>query len=223
MEERVMADFSERQPFDVFKSQLVKGASFSPNFEFPLLEPTYFRPVAGIPFEKAASTKNHSQWVHFFTHDFRFERVWSKPQLYLPILQRFEGVISPDFSLFRAMPLAMQIWNTFRNRALAYWFQSQGLNVVPNVRWGDQRTYGFVFEGLPQGASVAVSTHGCIRESLDRRYFQAGLARLVDELQPSTIINHGRTPDDIFGWYKKAGIDIVEMPCYAQVVRQRSL
>jgi hypothetical protein len=199
-----MVDFSRRPNLDVFKSELVRGARFSPAYEFPLLEPTHFRPKEAIPFEKALTAVNHGQWVHFYTHDANFERVWTRPKRYLPILQRFDGLISPDFSLYREMPLAFQIWNTYRNRALAYWFQSQGLKIVPNVRWGDVRTYGFVFEGLPRDASVAVSTLGCIKERLERRYFQEGLARMVEKLKPRSIINYSQAPDDIFGEYRTA-------------------
>lgn len=57
----------------------------------------------------------------------------------------------PDFSLYREMPLAMQIWNTYWNRTIAYWLQSNGVDIVPNVRWGDERTYRLAFEGLQMG------------------------------------------------------------------------
>jgi hypothetical protein len=97
------------------------------------------------------------------------------------------------------------------------------LKVVPNVRWGDRRTYDFVFEGLPKNATVAVSTHGCIRERVERHYFRNGLAKMVEALEPRSIINHGQTPDDIFGRYKKDGIEVVEMPCHALAIRRRPL
>lgn len=46
----------------------------------------------------------------------------------------------PDYSLYRDMPLSMQIWNVFRSRALGY-MQSNRVKVVPNVRFSDERTY----------------------------------------------------------------------------------
>ena len=106
---------------DVFNSKLVRGAYFSEPHQFPELKPTYFLPTEAIPFDKATQARNHQQWVHFYIDDYRFERIWKDPDRYLPILQRFDGVITPDFSLYSDMPRAMQIWNTYRNRAIAYW------------------------------------------------------------------------------------------------------
>jgi len=40
----------------------------------------------------------------------------------------------------------------YRNRAVGYWLQSNGIDIVPNVRWSDERSYSFAFEGLEQGA-----------------------------------------------------------------------
>lgn len=138
---------SHREQYDVFRSELVRSAQFSPLFEFPQLKAVYCKPARAVPFEKACTVSNHDQWVHFYTHDRNFERIWSNPKRYLPILQRFTGVITPYFSLYREMPLAMQIWNTYRNRSIAYWLQREDVPIIPNVRWGDERTYAFAFRG----------------------------------------------------------------------------
>ena len=83
---------------------------------------------------------------------------------------------------------------------------------MPNVRWGDERTYEFAYEGLPQGGTVAVSTNGCLRKKADREYFKAGLARMVEALKPETIINYSATPEEIFGPYTDSGIEVIELP-----------
>ena len=209
-------------PVDVFKSELVQGACFSSVYEFPLLEPVNFKPNQAIPFEKAYKAQNCEQWIHFYTHDHQFERVWNKPERYLSMFQRFTGVITPDFSLYREMPLAMQIWNTYRNRAIAFWLQREGISIVPNVRWGDERTYEFAFEGLSSGGTVAVSAHGTLRNKIDRGYFKAGLARMVERLQPQTIITYSQTPNDIFGEYKEQGLEVIEIPYHVATLRKEA-
>lgn len=73
--------------------------------------------------------------------DFLFERIWRNPRKYLEVLQRYEGVILPDFSLYRDMPLVMQLWNIYRSRAIGHWLQMNGVTVIPNIRYGDRRTY----------------------------------------------------------------------------------
>ena len=215
-----MMDFNTKPILDVFKSGLVTGARFSDVYEFPLLRKVGFKPVEGIPFNIAARAKNHEQWLRFYIHDFSFERVWKDPNRYLPLFRRFQGVITPDYSLYREMPLVMQMWNTYRNRVLAYWLQHNGISIVPNVRWGDERTYGFAFEGLETGGTYAVCTNGCIQGKEDRYYFKKGLAEMVTHLKPDTIVNYGTKAEDIFGVYKERGIEVIILNYWRDAFRK---
>jgi len=207
--------------YDTFNSQLVQGATFVGQYEFPALTPCLAKPRRAIPFAEVKDSTKRRKWVHFYSHDYTFEKLWQNPKEYLELLKSFQGVISPDFSVYRELPLSMQVWNTYRNRALAYWLQQNGLNVIPNVRWGDERTYAFCFDGIPKYSPVAISTNGCIRNDLDRQYFKAGLRKMVAVLMPSVIINYSYTPDDIFKPYKKAGIEIVQLSNWHDIVRGR--
>lgn len=105
-------NFNENPRLDVFKSKLVEGARFSSVCEFPLLKRADFKPTEAIPFDFAKRTKNYDKWLHFYLHDYRFECIWNNSNRYLPLFKRFQGVITPDFSLYREMPLVMQAWNT---------------------------------------------------------------------------------------------------------------
>lgn len=98
--------------------------------------------------------------------------------------------------------------------------QANGIKIVPNVRWGDERTYSFAFEGIPVHSSVAISTNGCIQDKLDRYYFRKGLEKMVEVLHPSAIINYSQTPDDIFAPYLKAGLPIISIENYQITVRR---
>lgn len=213
---------SRHKRYDVFKSELVKTAQFSPIFELPQLKPVHFTPTNALPFEKAYSKATDKNWLHFYTHDHIFECVWDNPNRYLPVFKRIAGVITPDFSIYREMPLAMQIWNTYRNRALAFWLQREGVPIIPNIRWGDERTYAFAFEGIPKGRTVAVSTNGLLRNKLDREYFKQGLAVMIETLRPQTVVNYSRMPDDIFGPYRNNGPELIEIPYYAFSARKEA-
>lgn len=208
-----------RSKNDVFKAWLVDGADFVGTYELPAVKPCHERPQRAIPFDKALKATDYRQWIHFYIDDRRFECVWNNPKAYLRRFKQFDGCLSADFSLYRDMPLSMQIWNTYRNRALTFWMQSNGINVIPNVQWGDERSYDFCFDGIPKNAVVAISTNGCIQDKTDRRYFKLGLAELVDRLTPKTIVNYSRTPDDIFLPYREAGIEIVQIPNWNDTVR----
>ena len=164
-----------------------------------------------------------TSWVHFYQHDYKFERIWNQPLKYLNLLKSFSGVITTDFSLYRELPLAMQIWNTYRNRALSFWLQQNGIHIVPNVRWSDERSYGFAFEGLPQGGSFAISTNGCIHTKNEKAYFSQGLEVMVERLKPETIITYSYMPKSIFDKYRKSGIELIQIENHSQTIRKHGV
>ena len=197
--------------YDVFNSFLTSDADFEGYIELPKIKTSTLIPEKLVPFSKAMSKswKDFDCFVMFYEHDVKFERLWNNPQKYLEKLKRFKGVISPDFSLYRNMPLIMQMWNTYRNRAIAVWLQNNGVEVIPNVRFGDERTFSFCFDGVEENKTVAVGTHGCIKRKEDKIFFKIGLARMVQRLSPKTIIVYGSAPDTIFKPYKDMGINII--------------
>ena len=197
--------------YDVFHAFLVETADYDGRIELPCISTSDKLPNRVIPFSKAMSRANidFDQWVVFYEHDRKFERLWNNPKAYLNKLRCFRGIISPDFSIYRNMPLVMQEWNTYRNRALAHWLQKNGIEVIPNVRFNDERTYEFCFDGIEKNKTVAIGTHGCIKNVEDRELFKAGLNEMVKRLLPKTIIVYGAAPDDIFKSYREIGIDII--------------
>ena len=193
---------------DVFRSFLVKNAIYSGEWEIPCLRKENAVPNELILFSKAISSNAFDRWVCFYEDDINFERLWNNPQKYLPILKRFAGVIAPDFSLYRDMPLVMQEWNVYRSRAIARWLQENEIPVIPNIRWGDERTYEVCCSGIRQGGTIAIGSHGCIKLLQERDPFENGLDYVVKRLHPDTIVAYGKAPDAIFGKYRKNGIVI---------------
>ncbi|MDO4961410.1 MAG: DUF4417 domain-containing protein [Eubacteriales bacterium] len=195
---------------DVFNAFLVALAYYAGVFEFPIIQPTYFIPNKLIAFSKAISCTNYNQWVHFYEDDYLFERIWRNPGRYLEILRKYNGVILPDFSLYRDMPFVMQLWNIYRSRAIGFWLQQNGIRVIVNIRYADQRTYRCCCDGISKHCVIAVGTHGIIKNKEDRRYFCEGLDVVVKKLQPTAIIIYGKVPDSIFAKYRQAGIQIIQ-------------
>lgn len=195
---------------DVFNAFLVAFATYAGIFEFPRIRPTYFIPNSVIAFSKAISCKDYDQWVHFFEDDYLFERIWRNPEKYLDILNRYNGVILPDFSLYRDMPLAMQIWNIYRSRAIGHWLQENGIKVIPNIRFGDRRTYRICCDGIQKHCVIAVGTHGNLKLLEDREIFLKGLDIIVNRLEPTVIVVYGAAPEKYFKKYEKLGIQIVQ-------------
>ena len=197
--------------YDVFHAFLVENADFDGYIELPVIKTSDKLPEKVVTFSKAMtkSWTDFDCWVVFYEHDKEFERLWNNPKQYLDKLKKFKGVISPDFSLYRNMPLVMQMWNTYRGRAVACWLQNNGVEIIPNLRFGDERTFSFCFDGIEENKTVAVGTHGCIKRKEDKIFFKIGLARMVQRLSPKIIIVYGSAPDNIFKPYRDMGIKII--------------
>lgn len=195
---------------DVFHAELVSGASFSGKLEMPLILKTTLaeRPKEIVRFSDSIGSSDNHAAVHFYEHDCKIERIWHSPNAYLSVMKRCKAVITPDFSLYRDMPLVMQAWNTYRGRAIGCWLQKNGITVIPNVRWGDERSYDFCFDGIERDGILAIGSHGCIKRTTDKQYFMRGLKEMVTRLSPHTIIVYGAAPVSVFKCCIDASIEI---------------
>jgi hypothetical protein len=168
----------------------------------PELEPETWVPRRLVPFHEtgllqAAAEAGADFAVHYFVDDYRFERVWNQPARSLERLARATGTLTPDFSLYREMPLAMQLWQTYRSRWMGAYWQANGIPVIPTASWSTEESFAFCFDGIPPG-NVAISTVG-IRDEDDRRLFRAGVARLVATVRPATLLCYGGAGDLLAG------------------------
>lgn len=208
---------------DVFHAFLVKNAHYEGELEIPCIEREDRLPKKLIPFSKAIRGKDYDTWVHFYEDDVSFERLWNQPNKYLAIIKKYAGVISPDFSMYRDMPLVMQQWNIYRNRAIAHWLQENGVPVITNVRWSDERTFDLCCTGVPVNSTIAIGSHGCVRLLQEREYFVQGLDYVVSRLKPKTIIVYGTAPDSIFSKYKEMDITILQFDSECSVIHRKAV
>jgi hypothetical protein len=185
---------------DGFASYLVEGATFVGKYQFPKLSKhdEIIIPKDMIPFDKRNKVEDYDLAINFYMHDKTFRQVLTATSRYLPELSKFQCVISPDCSLYRDMPLCLQIVNTYMNRAIGFYLQRNGIYVIPNVRWGDERSFEFCFQGIPTNDIVCISTHGCIRGEENKYYFRLGLEEMLKVLKPQTVLVHGTMPDEVF-------------------------
>lgn len=137
-------------------------------------------------------TRDLDATVHFFEPDERFDEVWKDPEAYLGELGQYRQALSPDFSLFADMPIALQFLNTFRSRWCGWWWQEHGLTVIPTVSWSTVRSYEFCFDAIPAEAVVAVSTVG-VRDA--EPAFMGGFTHMCRRLAPSVVVCYGEPFD----------------------------
>ena len=194
---------------DVFHAFLVKNAIYDSPLEIPCLKIELRKPQKLSAFSKAVHSADYNAWVHFYEDDTAFERLWNRPNTYLPILKKFKGVISPDFSVYRDMPLVMQQWNIYRSRAIGHWLQENGVPVIPNIRFGDDRTFELSCAGVNKHGVIAIGSHGCIQLLTERNYFKNGLKYVIERLEPTTLVVYGAAPHEVFAQYMEMGIEIL--------------
>lgn len=160
-------------------------------YQMPVLAPCDFIPDHLISFKDMGSIADFTAGVHFFTDDYRFERIWNNTGRYLERLAKFQCVFTPDFSIYLDMPLAMQIWNTYRNRLIGQICQDYGLKVIPTVGWAGEESFEFCFDGLPHGSTVAVSTVGVMNNKDAKEIFRRGMEEMIRQVQPGFILIYG--------------------------------
>ncbi len=196
---------------DGFRADLAKNGIFDGSLEIIRIKRPMqlIIPEDTIPFSLMHRSERHSEFVVFYEYDLRFAEVLTSTEQFLEDLKMFPGVISPDCSVYRDMPLCLQIANTYMNRLIGHYLQEQGLYVIPNIRWGDERSYTtavlpekFAFLGVEKHSIVSVGTYGCIRSRTNRDYFKAGLDAMLEELEPEVVIVYGSMPDSLFGEYR---------------------
>ena len=176
---------------DVFKAFLVKHATYEGEYEIPIIEGIKDEPNKVISFIDALKTKDYNQWIHFYIDDKHFERVWNYINKYINLFKKFNGIILPDFSVYRDMPFFQQTWNIYRSRAIGTYLQHLGIKVIVNVRYGDKRTYECACLGVPHKSIIAIGTNGTIKNKIDRHFLDDGFDYVINKIHPKTIVIYG--------------------------------
>lgn len=175
-------------------------------YNIPVLAPCDFEPVGFIGFNGARSAKDkHNKGVHFFVDDYQFERLWRMPREYLGLIGEFHTVMTPDFSLYMDYPKAMQIYNHYRKQWLGALWQYIGCRVVPTVSWSDRDSFTWCFDGIPAGATVAVSSVGTQRTKETKGLFLDGWFAMLERLNPARVLFYGTVPEEC------NGVDVVHI------------
>ena len=187
---------------------LVETAFFDGDLEIPHIdapEPVVI-PRGMIPFSHRERDHSHSNFVCFYEHDIHFREILSKTEDFADDLKRFPGIITPDCSLYVDAPLVVQLTSIYLNRAVGYYLRKQGLCVIPNIRWGDERTFTtevfrdkVAFLGVDKHSIVSIGTFGQIKGAESKRIFRDGLIAMLEELEPETVLVYGAMPKSIFG------------------------
>lgn len=115
------------------------------------------------------------------------------------MLREFRYVMSPDFSTYTDFPKAIQIYNHYRKHWVGAYLQEAGIKVIPTISWSTPDSFDWCFDGEPEGATVSVSSVGCMGNRKKKELFLAGYQAMIERLHPETIIFYGKVPDECRG------------------------
>ena len=165
--------------YDVMKEFLITDADLDGKYGIPKIPKTFIHPGKDtVDFAESFSRKikNHRELdVNFYVDDVQFQRLWNQPDKYIEHLKCFHAVIMPDFSISvgkNGMPLAMCLWNKYRNHALAHYIILNDIPVIPNVSILPEYCWDWCFDGLPEGSHFLLFVHvfPCILRFQDRSH-----------------------------------------------------
>ena len=185
--------------FDSYKLDFFDQNRTAGKFDLPILEQTDYVPKDLIGFNYVLNTSERDKGVHFFLDDYQFERIWNEPLFYIEKLKEFPCMLTPDFSLYTDMPLAMKIWNVYRSRLIGQIAADRGIEVIPTLQWAGDDTLDWVFEGIEKGGTVATSTVGAMKDKEAAKLWKIGMERALIEVEPKTLILYGTNVDFDFG------------------------
>lgn len=164
-------------------------------YGFPNMYPVHIDNLQDIPLQgfNYALKERHPECigVHFFLHDYQFERVWKYPDRYTECLSKFAFVLSPDFSPYADIPKALKVFNIYRKMWCGRYWQEHGLKVIPTITWGNDEDLEWCLEGVPKHSTIAISTMGEGRWA-NFNSLKSNWHRILDRLEPETILLYGK-------------------------------
>lgn len=184
----------KKKVYNFDKSNLNKKAIYCGKYDMPYVKSSKDIPIDVITFEKALKTnkiKDYTKWIVFYSNDSEFERFWNCPQRYLEKLKKFKGVVTPDFSLSRDMPYPVKIMNTYRSKWLGAWLNENDIKTIVNVRWCDEESFEYVFDGIEENSNIFIGTLGCRRNNKDRLLLEKGFEKTCRVIKPKFIMSYG--------------------------------
>lgn len=125
----------------------------------------------------------------FFVDDYKFEHLWTRPEA---AVNRFRSagvttLVMPDFSMDGDQPYIARMFNLYRSRWLARYWQEQGLTVIPSLCWCRQ-SWRWLTTGLPPHNVLALECRP-LRGAEDRAL--KALAVVQSRLQPTLVLLYG--------------------------------
>ena len=221
---------NKSQVDDLLQSYLIRDAHYDGILEIPKLQA-----FAGdlnvetlVPFQERNRFASKNYALAFFEKDPEFKEVLDAPEDYVEDLKKFKFVVSPDCSMYRDAPLIAQLTNLNNSRKITYYYQKQGAEMLPLVRWGSDLTYTTevfseppAFLGIEKHSPVCVSNYGCYKNRADKYFFREGFSAMLKYLNPNLVVLHGANDKKLQELASQHGCKLIHFKDWTTYVHQR--
>lgn len=181
--------------YDMMKELFIQGCELSGKYGFPELEPVNCNPPDTVDFRESYSRKIKN-WrelaINFYVDDVKFNGCWNNPLRYIEHFRCFHSLLSFDFSMSIHAPMAINIWNNYRNHVLNYFYAKQGIKVVPDANILPEMFWDWCWDGLPKHSTLCCCTNGRVKNPKIREEFCVQFKEMERRLEPERIIIVGR-------------------------------
>ena len=208
--------------FDVMKEFLIEGCELDGEYGIPMLPASHAVPTDTVDFAESFSRKikNHRKLtVNFYICDAQFTRLFNNPDKYLGHLICFHLTIAPDFSIAtgeHGMPFALNLYNHWRNHALAFYLAKHGIEVIPSVSLCGIKDFDWCLSGLPRKSTLAVCTNGRVRSKAVRMEFCEAYYEMCRRLKPLRMVIVGHVPEEL-----KSPVEVISLKSRNQQMNER--
>ena len=175
---------------------ICEGIDFTANHQMPVVRPEIVGPPSELQAfyrlkrEPEAVMKN--AFGHFYTPDKNIEKVWNRPHSFINLFRKFGGILSPDFSILMNMLEIQRLWNDFRNKLLAAFYQKWNVPVIASPSWSsDMKNFERYMEGWPHNSIIAINSTGVCLDKRSRHIWLDGYHAMLSILNPTHILRYG--------------------------------
>lgn len=172
--------------YDIFQGDSLYGFPICTSFNTDI----DFNNIKWRGFDKIKNIENFDNiGIHFYIDDFKFESVWIYPHRYIDLFKKAKCVIMPDFSLYYNYPVAIQMYNKYRNHWLYCFYKNCGVNIIPNINISCKENWDWSFISYPKYSVIA---HSCIGISKHCDDDLVGLNKIYSLLLPNKVLYFNR-------------------------------
>jgi len=130
----------------------------------------------------------------FYVDDYRFENWFLQPDKYVSKMLNagFLLAVEPNFSMWGADPLVLNLMQIFKRRWVGRYMQEAGVHVIPDIEIAAAECVKYSIMGIPKGAPcIAIEIH---TQQLDKSRLNVLVntaAWVLEELEPKSVLFYG--------------------------------